>query len=69
MDRIVEQTHTSDAIVGCTAELGEHLFDFGGKDEYYEVFSNALRHGIEHIMGADAPPRAKVAWLDGWQIF
>jgi len=69
LDRIVEQTHTSDAIVGCTAELGEHLFDFGGKDEYYEVFSNALRHRIEHIMGADAPPHVKGAWPDGWQMF
>jgi len=34
-----------------------------------QIFGNPLRHGVEHIMEAEAPPHVKDAWPDGWQMF
>jgi hypothetical protein len=56
------------ALLTLLKSLG-NVYSISGQGRILQIFGNPLRHGVEHIMEAEAPPHVKDAWPDGWQMF
>ncbi len=63
---VVELCHTPGDIADYVAAYGEALYDVGVQDHHYELFGQALNHGLESCLQDNLLPQLKDAWSDGW---